>query len=362
MVKTTQLRAPIKAKCEHILSFPFHPPLNLEERDIQATHLELQTQTIVHFESQVAAYFAMPSALWFPSGTMAQGVALRIHADRANNYKVGLHPTSHLLLHEEDGYRHVHNLESVEMGQSSRALLATDIPKGVSSIVVELPQRHNGGMLPQWKEFLDIKQVAAERDIKLHLDGARLWTCRPHFENRSFADITHGVDSLYVSFYKDLGAQSGAMLLGDEAFIEQAKIWRARMGGNLVSFGSVINEAYQLFQTRQHKLDEYVLAAQTFVDGLPKFEQIWITPNPPHTNMFHIRMACSESVVLQLRDEMANTFSIWLADHVRPIVGQDGFSIEIVVGEHFLATPKDRLMKVLAHLDQRVAEVTQGNR
>jgi threonine aldolase len=66
------------------------------------------------------------------------------------------------------------------------------------------------------------------------MDGARLWEAQPAFR-RTFAEICDLFDSLYLSFYKGIGAAVGAMLCGTADFIERAAVWRVRYGGRMVS-------------------------------------------------------------------------------------------------------------------------------
>lgn len=66
----------------------------------------------------------------------------------------------------------------------------------------------------------------------MHFDGARLWECGPHF-GRTLPEIAALADSVYVSYYKSLGGISGAALAGTEDFVEEARVWRHRYGGQL---------------------------------------------------------------------------------------------------------------------------------
>ena len=124
--------------------------------------------------------------------------------------------TSHLELHEEHGYSHLCNLKSVIVGDENRQINADDI-KGlavpVSTLVIELPAREIGGQLPTWQELNKIKKVTKQKDIFLHIDGARLWETKA-FYKKSYKEICKGFDSVYVSFYKGIGNLTGAMLLG----------------------------------------------------------------------------------------------------------------------------------------------------
>jgi threonine aldolase len=76
------------------------------------------------------------------------------------------------------------------------------------------------------------------------MDGARLWEIEPFYQGKSFADVAALFDSVYVSLYKGLGGAVGAMLTSsDEDFMDQAKTWQRRLGGNLVaSYPALIDD------------------------------------------------------------------------------------------------------------------------
>src|SRR4029078_1061120 len=78
-------------------------------------------------ESRVAALLGKPAAVFMPSGTMAQQIALRIACDRAENAVIAMHPNSHLELHEEHGYVRLHSLRAILLGGRERPTSAPDL-------------------------------------------------------------------------------------------------------------------------------------------------------------------------------------------------------------------------------------------
>jgi threonine aldolase len=137
------------------------------------------------------------------------------------------------------GYRFLHHIQRLQFGAPEfirdRMFTVQDLDalgQMPGAIFLELPYRPLGGELPAWDELLAIQAWAAERTIPFHVDGARIWQCRP-FYRRSYRQIVALFDSLYVSFYKDIGGLCGAMLLGPASFIEEARVWQIRHGGRL---------------------------------------------------------------------------------------------------------------------------------
>jgi len=139
-----------------------------------------QGDLINDFERQVAELLGKPAGVFMPSGTMAQQIALRIHADRSHVPHVAFHPLCHLEIHEQKGYQLLHGLHGVLVGSPHRLLTLDDlkqVKEPLAALLLELPQREIGGQLPTWDELTAIVNWARERDIALHLDGARLWEC-----------------------------------------------------------------------------------------------------------------------------------------------------------------------------------------
>ena len=188
------------------------------------------------FEQEVATLLGKEAAMFVPSGTMAQQIALRIWSERRRSTTVAFHPTCHLELHEQGGYAFLHGLRARLIGEATRLLTLDDLcatPGSLAALLLELPQREIGGQLPAWADLEQQVAWARQRELPVHLDGARLWECGPYY-NRPLAEIAALFDSVYVSFYKGLGAIAGAALLGSTEFIAEARVWLRRHGGNLV--------------------------------------------------------------------------------------------------------------------------------
>jgi threonine aldolase len=130
------------------------------------------------------------------------------------------------------------SLNTIEMGRHQQVLTLDDVsqlnPDTTAAIIIETPMREIGGVLPSWEDLVSIRTWCQEHDIKMHLDGTRIWQTT-EFYQRSLAQIASLFDSIYVSFYKGLGGIFGAALLGTAALIEQARIWACRAGGNPIT-------------------------------------------------------------------------------------------------------------------------------
>lgn len=166
-------------------------------------------------ENRVAELLGTEDAAFFPTGTMAQQVALRIHAEAAALPTVATHPLGHTELHERHALGRLSGLRSVWPTVAPRLptvaeLRAFDEP--YAAMILELPLREAGFVLPSWADLLAVAAVVREEHgAALHLDGARIWESVVHFD-RPLPEIAAQADSVYVSFYKTLGGISGAAL------------------------------------------------------------------------------------------------------------------------------------------------------
>ncbi len=139
-------------------------------------------EIINHFEAEVAALLGKEAAVFMPSGTMCQQIALRIWCDRRKVSNVAFHPTCHLEIHEQHGYQRLHNLQSILLGSPYRLFTLDDlknVKEPLGALLIELPQREIGGQLPSWEALAEIIFWGREQGIPMHLDGARLWESQP---------------------------------------------------------------------------------------------------------------------------------------------------------------------------------------
>jgi threonine aldolase len=301
------------------------------------------------FEKEVATELGFESAVFLPSGTMAQLIALRVWCDQVKNQSVAFHSTSHLELNEHHAYSHLHGLKAQLIGNPDNCVLAADIEKCVGAAValIELPQRRTGGYLPSWDELEEIKMAAKRKGMRLHLDGARLWESQPYY-GKSLAAICAGFDSVYVSFYKGLEGITGAMLLGSQAFIEEARIWQRRMGGNLyqlhpyaVSAKFGMDENLGRFAGFQQK----ALAMGAVLKELPRLH---ITPPVPNACMMHLHAPVSVDEFKAFRLKIAARDKIWIGG----LIGESkhGSYLEIAVGENTLKISEAEITQIFTGL------------
>ncbi len=304
-------------------------------------------EAIDRLEGKIADIFGKEAAMWSPTGTMAQGIAIRIHGAKTNRNYVQLHPTSHLVLHEQDGYKHAHGFDAIISGEWREPMTADLLDDRAACMIIEMGQRHSGGLVPSWEQLQNLKQTARKLGVPLHMDGARIWSCRSYYEERTFAEIADGFSSIYVSFYKDIGAFGGAALVGDKDFIEEAKVWRARLGGLVSEHWPVVCDTLRLIDRKLDNIDNQVDMAREYATFIQERCGQQVFPNPPQTNMFHVMLPFSSKVATQAHAEFAKKTGFWLTNRFWHYESDTSCAMEFKVGETLAAVPKGTLQNAL---------------
>ncbi|GAA2687275.1 threonine aldolase family protein [Streptomyces lunalinharesii] len=256
-------------------------------------------------ERRTAEALGTAAAVFFPTGTMAQQVALRCWAGRTGNATVAGHPLSHLEVHERHAYAVVSGLRMVHPTRAPRLPTAAevyDLEEPFGTLALELPLRDAGYVLPSWPELKSVVAAARDLDAVVHFDGARLWECTAHF-GKPLPEIAALADSVYVSFYKSLGGIAGAALAGTEEFVAEARAWRHRYGGQLFQQWPTALAALVGLDHELPRLPEYTAQAKTVAralrEGLAEAGVPWfrVHPEEPHTHQFQLWLPHSPQVL-----------------------------------------------------------------
>ncbi|MEU9101311.1 beta-eliminating lyase-related protein [Streptomyces sp. NPDC048361] len=264
--------------------------------DLDATTDVYGDGVVAELERRTADVLGFPAAAFFPSGTMAQQVALRCWAARTGDPTVALHPLAHPEVHERGAFHQLSGLRTVHPTTEPRLPYADevrDFEEPFGTLMLELPLRDAGYVLPTWDELVDVVDAARERDAVVHFDGARLWETTARF-GRPLSEIAGLADSVYVSFYKSLGGLSGAVLAGPETLITEARTWRHRYGGQVFQqFPAALAGLIGLDRVLP-ELPSYVAHAKTvaraLAEGFTEAGVAWfrVHPEEPHTHEFQV--------------------------------------------------------------------------
>lgn len=309
-------------------------------------------------ETRVAALLGKAQALFFPTGTMAQQVALRIHAEERGRRTFGAHPTNHLDLWEQQGYNAVHGLRFRRIGDPNRLMTLDDLTapgEPLAAVLWELPQREIGGLLPEWAELT--AQVDAVRDLgaAAHLDGARLWEAQP-FYDRPHAEIAGLFDSVYVSLYKGLGGVRGAVLAGSEAFIATARVWRWRLGGQIPDAWPLTLSALDGLDTVVPRMPAYLEHAREIAAALAATGEITIVPEVPQTPLFHAHLPVSAEAAAKAARSMAEEYGIHLFGGTATVPLPRSCAVELSIGENAMELDAGEVAELFGDLLARARE------
>lgn len=313
---------------------------------------------INRFEERIARLIGKPAAVFMPSGTMAQQIAVRIWADRSGNRNIGMHPSCHMYVHEEHGYRELHQLQPVLIGEAARTISSADIERsgsGLSSVVIELPQRHNGGQLTPWADLERSRLWADKTGTKLHLDGARLWETESWY-GKSVAETAGLFDSVYLSFYKGIGGIGGAALAGPVEFVSEARVWLRRHGGNLIHLYPYVIAAESGLDTRFSRMAAYFARANEIAAMIRSCSEIRLTNETIHTNMMHLRFSTAAEVTVAAALETSRRTGLWLLGGVWQSIGCEVPIFEWYVGDAALALEKESIAAFIRMFDETLRD------
>ncbi|MGW6928507.1 threonine aldolase family protein [Lentzea sp. NPDC054927] len=307
-------------------------------------------------EERVAGLLGKPRALFFPSGTMAQQAALRVHAERTGRHAFAGHPQTHLHVWENQGYSAVHGLRFHPAGDR-HALLTLDDLKTVgeplAAVVIELPQRDIGGRLPAFEDLQAQTRWARERGAAAHCDGARLWEAQTGYD-ASLAEIAGLFDTVYVSLYKGLEGARGAVLAGDAELIEHAAVWRRRLGGAIVDAWPLAAIALMGMDENLPRMREFQAHARALAKAINDDGFAHTTPEVPATPLFHVHLPMSRHDAEQAARNLAEDTGIKLFLYVRSNPDPRRCAFEVSVGINALDFAPREVAELIRGLPSRV--------
>ena len=310
---------------------------------------------VAELEAETAAVLGKPAALFLPSGTMAQQIALRIYADRTGCRTVAYHPTAHVELHEERGYAHLHQLVARPVGDARAPLTLADLDdvhEPLAALLLELPQREIGGPLPEWDELVAQTAWARGRGVAVHLDGARLWESAPYY-GRTPADVAALFDSVYVSFYKGLGGLAGACLAGPQVLVAEAAVWRRRHGGTLAALWPYAAAALHGLRTRLDRMPAYLERTREIAAALRDLPGVEVVVDPPQTPMLHLRLDTDEESLLRAALVLATERGWAVPFRSGPSESPRWRVLEVAVSEAAMEWPVDDVRAAVEQLVRR---------
>ncbi len=260
-------------------------------------------------EARVATMFGKPKALFFPSGTMANQTAIKLHTQ----------PGEQLVC---DAYSHVYNYEgggvsfnsgvSCKLVDGHRGMMtAAQVEAAInppdfyhspltSLVSLENTTNKGGGACWDYQEILKIKSVCDSHKLGLHLDGARLWNALISKSEtpQQYGDV---FDTISVCFSKGLGAPVGSVLVGNENLMNKALRIRKMLGGGMRQVGLLAAAASYALDHQYDRLKEDHQKAKEIAEVLNQLEAV-SSVEPVETNIVIFKLSSNNSQDLFLNN------------------------------------------------------------
>ncbi|NLO52648.1 MAG: threonine aldolase [Bacteroidales bacterium] len=200
--------------------------------------------SVIQLEEYAARLFDMEAALFCPSGTMTNQLAIKVHTQPGD--EVICDHTAHIYIHEGGGIA-FHSGCSVRLLAGNRGrFTAQDVEENINTIDVHHPVTRlvsientcnkGGGSIWDFDEIIRIRRACTENGLNLHLNGDRIFNALAATGDEP-AHFGRAFDSISVCLSKGLGAPVGSLLLGGSDFIRQARRFRRMMGGGMRQAG-----------------------------------------------------------------------------------------------------------------------------
>lgn len=257
--------------------------------------------TVNRLEAMAAERLGKEAALFVPSGTMGNLIALLVHCQRGDEVILG--NKSHIYLNEAGGMAALGGIQPCPIpNQKDGTLSLEDIRASIRTedvhhpitrlICLENTQNICGGV-PLTAEYTrQVAEIARAHNLALHIDGARLFNAAAA-QDVDVRDLAAPADSVMFCLSKGLAAPIGSMLVGTHKFIARARHIRKMLGGGMRQVGVVAAAGLISLEKMTLRLNEDHLRAKKLAEGLRRLPGILLDEGTPYTNMVYFNLAAS---------------------------------------------------------------------
>lgn len=307
-----------------------------------------EDETINALEDKIAKLFGKSHALFFPSGTMANQTAIKLHTNPGD--QVICDKYAHIFNYEGGGASFNSGVSCKLLDGSQGMFTADQVIEAINppdfyhsplTTLVEIENTTNkgGGACWDFNEILKIKQVCKANNLGFHLDGARLWNALVA-KNQTTLQYGEAFDTISVCLSKGLGCPIGSVLVGDENIMKNAIRIRKILGGGMRQGGFLAAAGLYALENNIERLAEdhkkakeleVALAKSTFVKKV----------EPVETNIviFELNNKYSEKIFLEA-----------LSDKKIKIIGMGSNKLRLVTHFNYNDNQHDRVLKVIGEL------------
>lgn len=248
--------------------------------------------TVNRLEQQAAKAMGMESALFVPTGTMGNQVALWVHSARTGT--ILLEENCHIALYEGGAASLLSNLtlrglrsaHGVFDAQDAALAFPPDDPHFSPVKIVAIENTHNyaGGRCWSAKETRAIRDLAHTKKAKFHIDGARIFNAATA-QKTTAKNLVAGADSVMFCLSKGLGAPVGSLLCGSQEFIHHARHARKTLGGGMRQVGHLAAAGLVALRDGPKRLAEDHDNAKRLAEGLGGLTGCTVHYDAVETNM-----------------------------------------------------------------------------
>ena len=258
-----------------------------------------------------AALLGKETALYLPSGTMCNEIALAVHCRPGD--EVICDATSHLIGFEGGGpaalagvmLNPIAGVRGRYSADQLREKIHPDRPYAPRQKLVEVEQTANlgGGAIWPLPILREISDVAHAAGLSTHMDGARLLNACIA-SGITAADYARGFDSVWIDFSKGLGAPGGAVLAGPRDFINEANRWKLRIGGAMRQSGIIAAACLYALDNNVERLAEDHANAKRLADGIAAIDGLRVDAAAVETNLVYFDVTATGSDAEKLCAEL----------------------------------------------------------
>jgi threonine aldolase len=255
--------------------------------------------TVNRLEELAANMLGKEAALFVPSGTMGNLIALLAHCQRGDEAIVG--DKSHIYLNEAGGMSALGGIQPCPVpNQKDGTLALDDILASIRSedvhhpitrlICLENTQNICGGVPLTPAYTREVGELAHKNNLSLHIDGARIFNAAAA-QNVSVSDLVNPADSVMFCLSKGLASPIGSMLVSTNKFIKRARHLRKMLGGGMRQVGVVAAAGIISLEKMTKRLADDHARARKLADGLRKLKGIDVDEGSPYSNMVYLNLA-----------------------------------------------------------------------
>jgi len=303
--------------------------------------------TVNALESRIANMFGKETALFFPSGTMANQTAIKLHTNPGD--QVICDKYAHIFNYESGGASFNSGVSCNLLDVNNGIFSAQDVKQAInpeayyysktSLVEIENTANRRGGSCWDYNEILKIRTVCDENNLGFHLDGARLWHALVA-KNETTEQYGKAFDTISVCLSKGLGCPVGSVLVGDKAIMENAIRIRKIFGGNMRQGGYLAAAGLYALDNNIERLAEDHQKAKE-IGAILAERSIVKSVEPIETNI----------VIFELSNNVnEKEFTQKLADKNIHIISMGGNKLRMVTHLDYTNAMHDKLLSELIKL------------